>query len=149
MTNPIPSHIIDFIQSNHVVNFATHNNDDFWAANCFYAFDQENARLIILTAKKTRHAQIMLENPQIVGTICGQIEKIKEIEGVQFSATAKCLEDKETEKAALQIYYEKHPLARLKPSDVWEISFNTIKHTGNKFVFAQKSIWSKNATQSP
>ncbi|QLB14639.1 hypothetical protein A6B39_03810 [Mannheimia granulomatis] len=146
MTNLIPTHIIDFIQSNHVVNFATHSSNDFWAANCFYAFDTENARLIILTAKKTRHAQIMLENPQIVGTICGQTEKIKEIEGIQFSATAKCLENREAEKAALQIYYEKHPLARLKPSDVWVLSFNTIKHTSNKIIFAKKTIWEKHKT---
>ncbi|HGO5854212.1 TPA: pyridoxamine 5'-phosphate oxidase family protein [Mannheimia haemolytica] len=144
MHNPIPPHILDFIQTNHVVNIAAHTEQDFWAANCFYAFDQENARLIILTAKKTRHAGLMLENPHIVGTICGQIEKINEIEGVQFSATAECLEDKQAEKAALQIYYQKHPLARLKPSDVWVLSFNTIKHTGNKIMFAKKTIWERN-----
>ncbi|SQE31511.1 Uncharacterized protein conserved in bacteria [Mannheimia haemolytica] len=109
MHNPIPTHILDFIQTNHVVNIAAHTEQDFWAANCFYAFDQENVRLIILTAKKTRHAGLMLENPHIVGTICGQIEKINEIEGVQFSATAECLEDKQAEKAALQIYYQKTP----------------------------------------
>lgn len=143
MNSLIPQEIADFIRSNHVVSFATHTQDDFWAANCFYAFDEENARLIILTAKKTRHAQIMLENPYIVGTICGQTEKIKDIEGVQFSATAKCLEDKASEKNALQIYYEKHPLARFKPSDVWEIGFSTIKHTGNKVIFAKKTIWEK------
>lgn len=109
MHNPIPTHILDFIQTNHVVNIAAHTEQDFWAANCFYAFDQENARLIILTAKKTRHAGLMLENPHIVGTICGQIEKINEIEGVQFSATAECLEDKQAEKSRFANLLPKTP----------------------------------------
>lgn len=145
--SPIPNHILEFIQSNHVVSFAAHTQNDFWAASCFYAFDSENARLIILTSKKTKHAQLMLENPHIVGTICGQIEEIKDIEGIQFSAIAKCLTEKDAQQA-LQIYYKKHPLARLKPSDVWEFSFQTIKHTSNKVVFAQKSFWRKNTKQS-
>ncbi|MDD0824698.1 hypothetical protein PTQ27_09525 [Mannheimia sp. AT1] len=138
----IPNHIIEFIQSNHVVSFAAHTSNNFWAASCFYAFDAENARLIILTSKKTKHAQLMLENPHIVGTICGQIEEIKDIEGIQFSATANCLTEQDAQQA-LQIYYQKHPLSRLKPSDVWEFSFQTIKHTSNKIIFAQKSIWAK------
>ncbi|AHG75658.1 7-cyano-7-deazaguanine reductase [Mannheimia varigena USDA-ARS-USMARC-1296] len=142
---PIPHHILEFIQSNHVVNFAAHHNDDFWAASCFYAFDEENTRLIILTSKKTKHAQLMLENPNIVGTICDQVENIQEIEGIQFSAIAECLEGNEAN-TALQIYYQKHPLARLKLSDVWELSFKTIKHTSNQVVFAQKTVWDKNAT---
>lgn len=140
--SPIPNHILEFIQSNHVVNFAAHHNDDFWAASCFYAFDEENTRLIILTSKKTKHAQLMLENPNVVGTICGQIEDIKDIEGIQFSAIANRLTEQESPQA-LQIYYKKHPLARLNPSDVWELSFNTIKHTDNKVMFAKKTIWER------
>lgn len=139
---PIPQNIVEFIQSHHVVNFATHTQDDFWAASCFYAFDEENARLIILTSKTTKHAQLMLENPQVVGTICGQIKEIKEIEGIQFSATANCLTEQESLQA-LQIYYKKHPLARLKASDVWELSFHIIKHTSNKVVFAKKTVWER------
>ena len=145
--SPIPNHILEFIQSNHVVSFAAHTQNDFWAASCFYAFDSENARLIILTSKKTKHAQLMLENPHIVGTICGKIEEIKDIEGIQFSATANCLEEQDAQQT-LQIYYQKHPLARLKPSDVWVFSLQTIKHTSNKVDFAQKSFWRKNTKQS-
>lgn len=143
---PIPQNIVEFIQSHHVVNLAAHNQSDFWAASCFYAFDTENTRLIILTAKTTRHAMLTLENPHIVGTICDQVENISEIEGLQFSATAKCLEDELARNSALQIYYEKHPLARLKSSDVWELSFEMIKHTSNKIAFAKKTIWERQPT---
>lgn len=139
---PIPNHMLKFIQANHVVSFATHTQDNFWAASCFYAFDEKKVRLIILTSKKTMHAQLMLENPYIVGTICGQTEKIKDIEGIQFSAIAKCLEAQDIPQA-LQIYYQKHPLARLKSSNVWELSFQVIKYTSNKIAFAQKMVWNK------
>ncbi|QIM66711.1 hypothetical protein A4G16_04655 [Mannheimia granulomatis] len=143
---PIPNLISDFIHANHVVSFAAHHQTDFWAANCFYAFDANNARLIILSSKKTKHSKLMLKNPHIVGTICAQPEKISEIEGIQFSATVQCLESEQEKNSALQIYYEKHPLARLKPSDVWVLSFNTIKHTSNKIIFAKKTIWEKHKT---
>lgn len=141
--SPIPPNILEFIQSHHVVNFAAYRQTDFWSASCFYAFDVSQTRLIILTSKETRHARLMLDNPHIVGTICDQVENISEIEGLQFSATAKCLEDELARNSALQIYYEKHPLARLKSSDVWELSFEMIKHTSNKIVFAKKTIWER------
>lgn len=137
----IPSHISKFIRRHHVVGFAAHSKSDFWAANCFYAFDEANARLIILTAQKTRHAQIMAENPQIVGTVCAQIEVFSEIEGVQFSAIARRLNEKSARSEALQIYYKRHPLARLRSSDVWELRLESLKHTGNKVIFAQKTFW--------
>nr|WP_150539124.1 hypothetical protein [Actinobacillus vicugnae] len=139
----IPPHIIHFIQQNHVVNFAAHNQQDFWAANCFYAFDSTLARLIILTSKTTRHGQLMSENPQIVGTISAQVEAFTDIEGIQFSAQCKCLEETNERQQALSLYYKRHPLARLKSSDVWELRFDMIKHTGNKVIFAKKTIWQR------
>lgn len=142
----IPSHISQFIQQNHVVNFATYGANDFWAANCFYAFDAEQARLIILTSKNTRHSQLMLENPHIVGTISTQVETLSEIEGIQFSAQSCCLTDTMERQKALAFYYARHPIARLKQSDVWELRFDMIKHTGNKLVFAKKTIWERDKT---
>lgn len=141
---PIPSHIIDFLEQNHIVNFSAHDDDDFWAANCFYALDKANARLIIFTSKKTRHAQIMLNNPKIVGTICPQVSSFTELEGMQFAESAYCLEEDNAQReAALKCYYERHPMARLKPSDVWELRFETIKHPGNKLLMVKKTEWAR------
>ncbi|WGE89906.1 hypothetical protein [Actinobacillus arthritidis] len=139
----IPSHIIDFIQSHHIVSFATHTHEDFWVANCFYAFDIANNQLIILSSKKTRHSRLMQQNPHIVGTISTQTETLSDIEGIQFSAKAYCLENELEKEKALHIYYQRHPIARLKPSDVWVLRFEMIKHTSNKVLFAQKTIWEK------
>lgn len=139
----ISPHISRFIQQNHVVNFATYGENDFWTASCFYAFDREQARLIILTSKNSRHGLLMQENPHIVGTISAQVETFTEIEGIQFSAQCVCLEDPIACQKALDCYYARHPIARLKASNVWELRFDILKHTSNKLVFAKKTIWEK------
>ncbi|WGE68348.1 hypothetical protein NYR77_04780 [Actinobacillus equuli subsp. haemolyticus] len=143
MMQKLPSHISRFIHQNHVVSFAVYGKNDFWAANCFYAFDSEQVRLIILTDKNTHHGLLMQENSHIVGTIAAQVETLTDIEGVQFSAHCTCLIDSTARQEALDCYYTRHPIARLKPSDVWEIRFDMIKHTGNKLVFAKKTIWER------
>ena len=139
--NALPEAISEFLKQKDIVSFATHNGQDFWAANCFYAFDQQNARLIIMSKRSTRHGQIMLENPHIVGTISCQSHKIKEMEGIQFSAQANLLEQAEARKAAFKIYTQKQPLAKLLNSDIWEICLNEIKFVSNKSIFSNKIHW--------
>ena len=144
MMQKLPSHISRFIHQNHVVSFAVYDKNDFWAANCFYAFDSEQVRLIILTDKNTRHGLLMQENSHIVGTIAAQVETFHEIEGIQFSAQCFCLTDTTECQKALDFYYARHPIARLKTSDVWELRFEMIKHTENRTIFAHKTIWERN-----
>lgn len=143
MIQKLPSHISRFIRQNHVVSFAVYGANDFWAANCFYAFDSEQVRLIVLTDKNTRHGLLMQENAHIVGTIAAQVETLTEIEGIQFSAYCTRLTDYTACQEALDCYYVRHPIARLKPSDLWEIRLDMIKHTGNKLAFAKKTIWER------
>lgn len=141
MNNPIPIHIVQFILKNHVVSLACHYQHQLWSASCFYAFDEASHRLIILSKQTTEHGKLMLANPNIAGTIAGQPENIREIEGIQFQAVARCLENEQEKQTALQIYWQKHPLAKLMSSDVWEIVFTRIKHTENRVAFAKKSLW--------
>ncbi len=139
----IPEIIRDFIHSQHVVSLACYYEESIWCANCFYAFDENNNRLIILTKETTQHGRLMQLNPRIAGTIAKQTEKITEIEGIQFLAEAYCLTDSLAKENALEIYLQRHPIAKLIPSNVWEIKFTEIKHTNNKFAFANKTLWRK------
>lgn len=139
----IPEVIRDFIYSQHVVSLACHDGGSIWCANCFYAFDESQNRLIILTKESTQHGQLMTLNPHIAGTIAKHTEKITDIEGIQFLAEAYCLTDPTEKENALEIYLQRHPIAKLIPSDVWAIQFNQIKHTSNKFAFAKKTLWEK------
>lgn len=144
MTPKIPSHITDFIHRHHVVSLACYAENNLWAASCFYIFEPENNRLIILTKKTTHHGVLMLKNATVAGTIAGQPDTLSAIEGIQFTATAHCLISDSEKKRALTAYYQRYPIAKLMLSDVWEIKFDEIKHTENKVTFAKKSMWKRN-----
>lgn len=138
----MPENITNFIAQHHVASLACAANGELWAANCFYAFDPANQRLIILTKTSTKHGELMLANPNIVGTIANQTENLQNIEGIQFAATAHLIEKTAEKSAALTLYYQRHPIATLIPHhDVWAICFTRIKHTANQYGFAQKCDW--------
>lgn len=146
MMNPIPDAIADFIHRHHVVSLACQANGTLWSASCFYLFEPEKHRLIVLTKRTTLHGELMLANPSVAGTIAGQPERLTDIEGIQFLATARCLSNSDdpnnAEKiTALNAYSQRHPMAKMIPSDVWEIRFEQIKHTQNRLAFAQKTHW--------
>lgn len=140
---PLPSDIRQFIAGHHVVSLACRHEEDFWVASCFYLFDETQLRLIILTNSTTRHGSLMSRNPQIVGTIAGQPNEIREIEGVQFSGTVKQL-DEQQQAVVLPLFYAKHQITTPIPSEVWEIVPDYIKYTSNKITFAQKQEWFRN-----
>ncbi|MBF0783899.1 hypothetical protein E4T80_00185 [Muribacter muris] len=139
----MPHQIAQFIHRHHVVSLACQFEGHIWCASCFYIFDEYLARLIILTKRTTYHGQLMLKNPHIAGTISAQPDNIREIEGIQFRATARYLSDSVEEQKALARYLMRFPVAKQLPSDVWEIAFNEIKHTQNMHTFAEKTIWQK------
>lgn len=140
--SPMPEPISDFIAKQHVVSLACAAAGALWAANCFYAFDPAHHRLIMLTKTSTKHGKLMLANPNIAGTIANQTETLREIEGIQFTATAHLIETAHEKSVALALYYQRHPIAKMLPtSDVWEIRFTHIKHTANRLGFAQKTEW--------
>lgn len=141
--NPIPAQIIDFINRHHVVSLACYANSTLWSASCFYIFDAENDRLIILTKRTTCHGKLMQQNPNIAGTIAGQPEHLTEIEGLQFSATARCLSEKNERNRAFTRYSQRYPIAKFIPSDVWEVCFDEIKFTENRTAFAHKTYWKR------
>lgn len=140
---PIPTNIIEFINRYHVVSLACYANGTLWSASCFYIFDAENDRLILLTKQTTCHGELMRQNPNIAGTIAGQPQHLNEIEGLQFSATARCLSEPDERSRAFTQYTQRYPIAKLIPSDVWEIRFNEIKFTENRTAFAHKTYWKR------
>lgn len=134
--------ILKFIRNNHVVSIATVDAGRPWAASCFYAFCEERVCLILLSSQATRHAQAMLANPQIAGTIAGQPESITQIRGVQFLAQTRLLHGEEA-RQAFDDYCRRHPVACLKRSDVWQIALQEIKFTDNTRLFGSKTLWKR------
>lgn len=139
---PIPSVIARFIRENHVLSLATILDERPWAASCFYAFDEERARLIVLTEPSTRHGLAMHANQEVAGTIAGQPQVITDIQGIQFRAHASLLSNGAATDAR-QLYCERHPAARLKPAPVWQLLLAELKFTDNSLVFGRKTLWQR------
>ncbi|MFZ7282892.1 hypothetical protein ACLSZW_04280 [Avibacterium avium] len=142
----LPHNIAQFLQRQTVMSIAVHSAQDFWAANCFYVLDDSNISLIFFSSLSTQHAQIMQQSDLVVGTIATQTDQVSEIEGVQFKGRAILLNENARQsafKSALKRYYERYPFARLMSTDLWQIELDEIKHTSNKFVFAQKTYWQR------
>ena len=142
---PIPDNISKFLHANHVISIAAAADGEIWSSCCFYVPDEAQARLIVLTSARSKHGSLMLKNPNIAGTIAGQPENIAKINGIQLTASAQLLTDETERKAALALYYKAHPLARAMKSDVWSLRLENVKFTDNKLVFAQKTLWQREA----
>lgn len=139
---PLPETVSEFIAHNHVVSLATQDADGLWSACCFYAFVPEAAELVILTGTETRHGAAMLASPQISGTISGQPTNLRDIRGVQFVARAVRLESF-ARHDALRRYTGRHPLARLKTTQVWSLRLMCVKFTDNYSLFGFKTHWQR------
>lgn len=139
---PLPAPIRDFIIGHHVLSLATCGDDGPWAASCFYAFDEPGAALLILSSSDTRHGRHMLDRPQVAGTISGQPEALRDIRGLQFTAHATPLDQIERS-VALQLYCERHPLARLHASQIWRLALDQLKFTDNRRLFGHKTRWAR------
>ncbi|UJF17545.1 hypothetical protein L0B53_01885 [Vibrio sp. SS-MA-C1-2] len=94
----IPDSIVEFLNKEHILTLTAQFNDEVWPATCFYVFDQLNQSLIIMTSLSTQHGDMMVENPEIVGTISTYTKSISSIQGVQYRATAVMLDGEEEKK---------------------------------------------------
>lgn len=137
-----PAPIRRFILKHHVLSLATVVADEPWAASCFYALDEARASLIILSASSTLHGAAMLSCPQVAGTIAGQPRLIPMIRGIQFRARAILL-DGEDDRAAMEIYCRRHPVARIRRSSAWRLELASIKFTDNSQTFGSKLEWAR------
>ena len=129
-----------YTKQNNVINICAIYQTDFWTASLFYAFDEENNCVYVMSSENTRHGQLMVHNPRICGTISNQISVVYKIVGLQFTAEAYILCDKE-KSMALSTYLKRFPIAHLKKDTIWKIVFTELKLTDNRLGFGRKLHW--------
>ena len=113
-----------------------------WCFSCYYAFDRETCLLYFKSSAQTKHAQIMLGNPLVAGTILpGKLNKLQS-RGIQYEGTILPSGHSLAQQAST-FYYKKHPLARAIPGDIWTVQLNHIKFTDNSLGFGKKFTWSR------
>lgn len=136
------TNIIRFLHQKHIVSFSTFADQEMWSAICFYVFDEENQRLILLTKPETRHGQLMLKNPQVTGTIIHETMTVAKLQGIQFVGEIRELKTEEKQ-TALDLYYARFPYSRVMKSPVWQILLNEVKFTDNTLGFGKKTLWER------
>lgn len=134
--------ISNYIASNKVFTIATCLNNIPYCATCFYVFNDDFKRLIFLSDENTRHLSEALLNKNIAGTITIPVITIAKLQGIQFTGQF-IKPNPEEEKQFYDLYYDKFPFAKAKPSAIWGINLEFVKMTDNTLGFGKKLIWKK------
>lgn len=134
--------IIEFLHSQKALTIATSVNNVPYCAYCFYVFDEENKYLIFLSDQSTRHVTEAIENNSVAGTINTDTESVIKLKGIQFIGKF-IIPTTEQQLEFYQLYYQKYPFAKAKPSKIWGIELEAIKMTDNTLGFGKKLKWNK------
>lgn len=125
-----------------MLTLATSVNNVPYCASCFYAYNQDKNSFIFTSEHKTRHAQEMLANCNVAGTIALETSMIGKIRGIQICGVVNELKEKEF-KQAKKIYLTKFPIAVLSELVLWELIPETMKLTDNRLGFGKKILWER------
>lgn len=123
----------EFIKEHHVLNICTCKDNTSWCASCFYVFDEENCLFVFSSDKKTKHAKIMNENPNISGTIALETKEIGLIQGMQFSGIVS-----KANSNSKKLYLKTYPYAAVLVPTLWQIKIVYAKLTNNRLGFGKK-----------
>lgn len=129
-----------FLHNNKILSICTSGEDDLWAANCIFKFNEDDMSLLISTKKETRHAKIMNDNSTVVGTMYSKSPLLFLKQGVQYKGRIALLNGANFDKAK-DLYLRKFPLFKNKTHDIWEIILDEIKFTDMKMGRVKNITW--------
>jgi uncharacterized protein YhbP (UPF0306 family) len=140
--NQFPEEIRNFIRSHHAMSIAVCHEGKPWSATCYYAFDEQNLRLIFVSDVTTKHIQGIMKSSRISGTISNDERNVLLIQGIQFTGEANATDEIYTP-IARNLFLKKFPIAVLKKLTLWQIEIDYVKMTDNKVLFAAKTHWKR------
>ncbi|MDE4002800.1 pyridoxamine 5'-phosphate oxidase family protein, partial [Glaesserella parasuis] len=111
--------IFNFIQKKYLCTISCAKNNIPWSNAFYYVFDEDNLRLIFVTSLTTYHSQVMLENPNISGTIFVPTRFHPSLQGVQFTGKARKLEGDE-KNIARELYKKEYSHELIDKLSIWE-----------------------------
>jgi len=139
----LPPPIYSFIKKHHVLTLSTFSEGEIWVSHCFYAFDEDNVRFIVISNLDTIHARHMLINPDVAIGIALETRVVGKIKGLQIKAKAYPVPNEE-EPVVRKIYLRRFPYAILyTKTTFWSLNVMYAKLTDNQIGFGKKLIWEK------
>ncbi|MFV0604364.1 MAG: pyridoxamine 5'-phosphate oxidase family protein [Niabella sp.] len=108
----------------------------------FYAWDKDQHFLIFKSSPQTKHAKLLLQFPAVAGTILPDKLNKLIVQGIQFEGEILPLNDAKANNA-FTTYHKKHPMALVKPGELWIVQVQHIKMTDSTKGFGTKLIWNR------
>lgn len=134
--------IVEFLQAQTVLTYATSIENEPYCATCFYAYDEEHGMLIFKSSEETLHVQQGLLNHRVAGSVLPDKLQTGKVKGIQFKGQFGVPpEDKLSD--LKKTYYKKYPFALAMSGALWIIELNLIKFTDNTLGFGKKIYWEK------
>ncbi|MCD7098592.1 pyridoxamine 5'-phosphate oxidase family protein [Stenotrophomonas sp. MMGLT7] len=140
---PLPAPIIGFLARHRLLSLAVCYGDVPWAANAFFAFDEQDNRLVMLSGRGTRHSEMLLANRYAAGTIAGEPRDYSVASGLQFYGPARILEDPREREAALAIYRRRFPRVLDVSAPAWEIKLLQVKYVDDVQGYGTRLLWDR------
>ena len=136
-------HILNFINKQTCATIScVEKNLKPYCFTVFYSWDAERKNLIYKSSPQSHHSNIMVQNGVLAGTILPDRLNKLVVQGIQFEGIL--LDNKMPEtKNAFAIYHKRHPIAIVKPGELWVIQVNHIKMTDSTKGFGTKLHWSR------
>lgn len=110
--------------------------------SCFFAFDEKKQLLYFKSSAQTQHAQLLLQNGTVAGTILPDKLNPLAIKGLQFSGEIVESANPLTADAG-SVYHRKYPFALAMKGDLWTVRLTNIKMTDNTLQFGKKITWER------
>lgn len=132
--------ITKFIKKHHVLTLSTCINSKSWCCNCFYVFVEDEVSLLFTSEFKSKHIDMVLENPIVSGSIVLETKIIGNIQGIQFTGNLLKVNDEDYKKYKIK-YLKRFPFAVVVKTELWLIKLDYIKMTDNRLGFGKKLIW--------
>ncbi len=124
----------------HVLSLAACDGTSHWAAPLFYAFDPNNARLVLVTDPGTEHGGLMVRNAGVVVTIAGGGSEISQLRGLQMRGHVARLPQARTDGGAV-LYQQRFKVPVALSPVYWQFVPEFIKATDNRVRFGYKERW--------
>lgn len=127
-----------FLAKHHLLSLATSAENVPQSASLFYAYDAKKVSFVVASDVTTEHAQNVLLNETVSGTVALETDEIGKIAGIQFRAKMRMISHQEGE-----LYFRAFPFAKVMNPQLWSVELDYIKLTDNRLGFGKKLYWQR------
>jgi uncharacterized protein YhbP (UPF0306 family) len=133
--------IAAFVAKQTVANICSTNAaGEPYCFSCYYAFQKESALLFFKTDDASHHMQLLLQRPQLAGTIVPDKLNKLSVQGIQLKGELLPYSEGESLGAATA-YHKAYPFALAMPGKVYVIRLQWMKMTDSTLGFGKKVVW--------